>query len=267
MRVHRVYQHKPGTALAIIGVLLATGLLLQFLPGAATAVSYQGQPAVTVTPNSSGSSAEYVFGKFRTANRENVTGCTLTFPAGTDISSAVAVDPPGSVVATGTTLTITFTNPVVPDKTTFFVTIAGVINPPVGTYNAGNVTMYWRNTQTGVTGSTALATGDYTIADPYISMTITTPAAGQTVDFGNIDPGVATPIQVVTVVVDSSAPYDIIRTPGGDAGLLGLFITGTAVGPQAQGLQTFTDQYSLNPPWTTDPSVPLTAIVTYTVVQ
>lgn len=265
--MYRVYQHKSGVALALIGALLAVGALLPILPGPATAVSYLGQASTIVTPSTGDSSAEYVFGKFRTAVRENVTGCTLTFPVGTDISSAVAVDPPGSVVATGTTLTITFTEPVVPAKTTFYVTIAGVLNPPVGTYNAGDIILYWRNTQTGATGSTALATEDYTIADPYISMTITTPGAGQAVVFGNIDPGVATPTQVVTVVVDSSAPYDIIRTPGGDAGLLGLFITGTAVGPQAQGLQTFTDQYSLTPPWTTDPAVPLTATVTYTVLQ
>lgn len=265
--MHSLHEHRYGLLIALIGVLLAVGVFLQTLPGPAAAVSYQGQPAVTVTPETSGSTAEYVFGRFRTANRENVTGCTLTFPTGTDVSSAVVVDPPGSVVTTGTTITITFTDPVVPEKTTFYLTIAGVVNPAVGTYNAGNITMQWVNTQTGATGTTALPTGDYTIADPYISLTITTPAAGQTVAFGSIDPGVATPTQAVTVVVDSSAAYDIIRTPGGDAGLLGLFITGTAVGPQTQGLQTFTDQYSLTPPWTTDPAVPLTATVTYTVLQ
>jgi hypothetical protein len=98
-------------------------------------------------------------------------------------------------------------------------------------------------------------------------MTITTPDAGQTVDFGAIDPEVATASKQVTLAVDSSAAFTITRTVGGDATALGLAITGTATGAKPLGTATFTDDYMLTPPWTTDPEIMLTATVTYTVTQ
>ncbi len=253
---------------AVVAVVLCSLLFGDLTaPRNALGVSASGKPSTVVTPATAGSAAQYVFARFRTANRENVTGCAITFPAGTNVTGAVAVNPAGTVVVSGQTVTITFTNPVIPERVTFDVTIGGIVNPVAGTYNAGNITLFWVNTQTNATGSTALATANYTITTSYLSMTITTPAVGQTVDFGSIDPGVTTPAQTVTVQVDSSAPYTLSRTPGGDAALLGLNITGPATGLKPQGIGTFSDAYTLTPPWTTDPSVPLTATVLYTAIQ
>ncbi|MBN2841244.1 MAG: hypothetical protein JXP37_09855, partial [Coriobacteriia bacterium] len=110
--------------------------------------------------------------------------------------------------------------------------------------------------------------GTYTItAAPYLSMTITTPDDGQSVDFGAIDPDVTTPAKTVTVQVTSSAAYTITRTIEGDAALLGFDVTGTASGAGSAGTATYADEYTLTPPWTTEPDVPLVATVTYTVTQ
>ncbi|MHB9004426.1 MAG: hypothetical protein ACYC6C_10245 [Coriobacteriia bacterium] len=260
-----VCSDRCHTALSILAVLAVLVVMLPGNPGVVGAVSVQGQPSTVVTPDRSLAIATYTFSTYRPGNREVITGATLTFPAGTDVSGAVLSSPAGTATVSAQTVTLVFDPPLI--KNAFDIVLDTIVNPGVGTYNMGSITFSWYDTRDGIPQTTALATGDYTIADPYISLTITTPAAGQTVNFGLIDPGVLTATQDVTIEVDSSAPYDIIREPGGDASLLGLFITGDAVGPKLQGVQTFTDTYSLNPPWTTDPSVPITATVTYTVVQ
>lgn len=266
-RAARIMNARSGAAIAVSLMLLAAVAVMLLAPNVVDAVSILGNPSTTVTPTGAGATgAEYTFGRFRTANRENVTGCQITFPAGTNVSGATAVDPAGTVTVTGQTVRITFTNPVVPDKTTFYVTIGGITNPPAGTYNAGNITMYWMNTQTGATGSTNLATGNYTITNSFINMTITTPAAGQSVNFGNVDPEVTTPPQTVSITVNSSAPYTFTRTIS-DPTPLGLQVIGTPNGLKTVLNTTYTDSYTLTPPYTAPPSVPLTATVLYTVVQ
>lgn len=262
--MHRPVHHMRVGVLA--GIVVLT-FALASLAGVAAGVSTQGRPSTTVTPDTAGSTATYEFSRFRTANRENVTGCAITFPPGTDASGAVAVDPAGTVTVVGRTVTIVFNVPVVPQRTSFDVVIGGIVNPAAGTYNAGSITMYWLNTQNGTTGTTALATGDYAITGSFLSMSITTPGPGQSVAFGAVDPGQTSAPQQVSVEVNSSADYQMTRTLGGDQTLLGLQVTGNASGSKTAGTQTFIDTYTLNPPWTTDPSVPLTATVTYTVVQ
>lgn len=261
---------RTNIALVVGGLLLAAfAVLATLLPGIAMGVRSQGPPTTTVTPATAGSTAEYLFSRYRTDNRENVTGCQVTFPAGTNVADATAVDPAGTVVVNTVTrtVTITFTDPIVPQRTTFTLTVGGIVNPSAGTYNVGNITFYTVDTLNGTTGSTALATGDYTITGSYLSMTITTPGTGQSVDFGNIDPGVTTAAQQVTVQIDSSAPYTVSRTQSGDDVALGLVITGTATGAKPAGLATFTDDYTLTPSWDATPSVPLTATVVYTAIQ
>ncbi|PKQ30383.1 MAG: hypothetical protein CVT60_00520 [Actinobacteria bacterium HGW-Actinobacteria-10] len=258
-------KDRRRIAFTLTAALVALTFCIPGNPGVIGAVSIQGQPSTDVTPDTSLSVATYTLGTYRPGNREVITGAVLTLPDGTDVSGVTLASPPGTSTVSGQIVTLVFDPPLV--KTAFDIVLDNIVNPGVGTYNMGSITFAWYDTRDGIPQTTALATGDYTITDPYISLTITTPADGQTVAFGPIDPGVSTATQDVTIEVDSSAPYDIIREPGGDASLLGLLITGTAVGPQAQGVQTFTDSYSLNPPWTTDPSMPLTATVTYTVIQ
>ncbi|MDZ4063175.1 MAG: hypothetical protein U1E22_00745 [Coriobacteriia bacterium] len=251
------------------GALAVSLVVVAFVsPTAVHAVKTLGAIQTTVTPSTAGSSgAVYSIGRYRTDNRENVTACSLTFPAGTNVSGATAVDPPGIVTVTGQTVRIVFTNPIIPERTTFDVAIGNITNPSAGTYNAGNMT-FWTTDQNGVpTGTTALPTGTYTITGNYLSVTITTPHAGQSVDFGAVNPGVVTAPLQVSVVVDSSLGYTITRAVSGDIARMGLAITGTATGAKPAGTATYLDSFTLDPPWTTDPSVPLTATVLYTVTQ
>lgn len=260
-----VRRHRCLTAFAILAILTLLAVGMSGAPGVVSAVTVQGRPSTVVTPDTSLSMATYTFGTYRPGNREVITGAVLTFPAGTDVSGATLSSPPGTYTVSAQTVTVSFAAPI--SKGAFSIVLTDIGNPVAGTYNIGDITFNWYDTRDNVPQTTPLASGDYDIIDSYISLSITTPAPGQTVDFGTVDPGVSTAAQNVTVVVDSSSPYDIIREPGGDASLLGLFISGTAVGPKVQGVQTFIDSYSLNPPWTTDPSVPMTATVRYTVVQ
>ncbi|MDP2182199.1 MAG: hypothetical protein Q8K99_06490 [Actinomycetota bacterium] len=254
-----------------MGGVLTLGLfvLALALPTSVHAVKTLGAIQTTVTPAAAGSTgAVYSSGRYRTDNKELVTGCQITFPVGTIVSGATAIDPPGTVTVTGQTVRIVFSNPVIPDRTTFNVDIGGITNPPAGTYNAGNMT-FWTTDLNGVpTGTTALPTGDYTITGNYLSVSITTPHAGQSVDFGAVNPGVVTAPLQVTVQVTSTLAYTITRAISGDTAKMGLVVTGTATGAKPIGTNvSWVDDYTLNPPWTTDPSVPLTATVLYTVAQ
>ena len=106
--------------------------------------------------------------------------------------------------------------------------------------------------------------------NPKIELTVNTPAASQTVDFGTADPGVAE-TQNVTVGVKSNVAWTGTSVLGGDATLIGLSTSTNTDWPVmsgygAKGVQTFTDAYGINVPWTTDPA-PYTATVVYTVIQ
>jgi hypothetical protein len=250
---------------AALALLVGCGFVLA--PSSAEAVTARGNFAVTVTPDDAYSAATYTLGGFRTANGETVTGYTLTFPGNTDASGVTS---PGAgdvvtVAADNRTVTVVLGS-LIPQRTNFDVQLGNVINPTTaGTYAIPSVTF----TRQGTTDQTVDVSDEtYDIlAAPYLSMTVTTPDAGQTVDFGAIDPGVSIGGKQVTVEVTSSAAYTITRMIGGDATALGLAITGTATGAKPLGTATFTDDYMLTPPWTTDPEIPLTATVTYTVTQ
>jgi hypothetical protein len=154
----------------------------------------------------------------------------------------------------------------VPQRTNFSIQLGNVVNPSTaGTYSIASVTF----TRQGTTNQTVNISGEtYAIATaPYLSMTIETPDAGQAVDFGNVDPGVTVSGKQVRVTVTSSAAYTMSRSVGGAATQLGLSVTGGVSGPGAAGTATYTDNYAITPLWTTDPEVPLTATVIYTVTQ
>lgn len=255
---------------AVFAAVLALALALSapiLDPPSAEAVTVRGNFEVTVIPNTAYSAASYTLGGFRTGNGETVTGYTLMFPGDTDASGVTS---PGAgdvvtVAADNRTVTVVLGTPVAP-RTTFSIQLDNVRNPSTaGTYAIASVTF----ARQGTTDQTIdISTDTYTIvAAPYLSMTITTPDPGQTVDFGSIDPGVPTAAKQVTVAVTSSAGYTITRALGGSATALGLNVTGTATGTKPAGTRTWTDDYVLTPPWTTDPEVALTATVVYTVTQ
>lgn len=264
-------MRRTGTAMwrRALQALLAALVVLQLAPPvpAAEAVTARGSFSITVTPNTTRSSASYTLGEFRTGNGETVTGYTLTFPSDTNASGATS---PGagdvvSVAADTRTVTVVLGTPVA-QRTNFDIVLGNVLNPSTaGPYSVASVTF----TCQGSTNQTVnISAKTYTIvAAPYISMTIETPDAGQSVDFGTVDPGVTVAGKQVRVTVTSSAGYTMSRTIGGDATLLGLSVTGGASGPGGAGTTAYTDNYAITPPWTTDPEVPLTATVTYTVTQ
>jgi hypothetical protein len=192
----------------------------------------------------------------------------VTFPAGTTVPTA---PPAGSVtidgVAAGTiavnvparqvTLTLA-ANQTIAGGSTFpvvFGTTFGLRNPAAGTYTLVART----SAETGTGTSPGYVIG----AVPYLTMTID----ATSVDFGAVDPGVTSAPRVVNVTVDSSAPFTITRLLSGDFALLDLIVTGAANGAKPAGLAAYADSYSITPPWTTDPDVPLLAQVQYTAVQ
>ena len=103
--------------------------------------------------------------------------------------------------------------------------------------------------------------------NPKLVLTVVTPgAAVQTVDFGAVDPGTATGPQAVNLTVSSNKAYNISVAKVGDTPI-GLTTTLANSTANAKTASTgFTDNYSINVPWTTDPGS-YTATVQYTVVQ
>jgi hypothetical protein len=103
-------------------------------------------------------------------------------------------------------------------------------------------------------------------------LSVTTPNASQTVDFGTVDPGSAQGPTAVTLAVWSNKPYNVSVTKVNDT-VMGLTTTlgnsagnvKTTVAENATG-HPFTDNYSLNVPWNVDPGN-VFATVLYTVVQ
>ncbi len=268
--MHRRIQHRFHLRIVLAAVLLAFAGVLASSPSITFGVSSQGQVATTLSNDTiSSPNVTYTFGNFRVANKEEVPAVEITFPAGTDVSGAVAVSPLGTVTVTGQTVRIDFTAPVPQRSSKFTLSVGGITNPSTpGAYNVGTVTFYTADLDGISTGSTAIAAGpDYTILDGWLTLTITTVDPGQAVLFGNLDPGIPSPPVDVTVNVDSSLPVSITRTIGGDAVLMGLMVTGTATGAKPAGVADYVDTYQVTLPWTTNPAIPLVATVQYTVVQ
>lgn len=120
-------------------------------------------------------------------------------------------------------------------------------------------------------GNPPVASGNVTVkaqASPKLELTITTPDAIQTVDFGVVDPGTATGGKAVTLLVKSNKEFSITKTPTGDVALMGLTtsLADSTANAKTAGA-TFTDNYSINVPWTTEAGQALSANVLYTVSQ
>jgi len=120
-------------------------------------------------------------------------------------------------------------------------------------------------------GNPATASGNVTVSanvNPKITLTVTTPEAGQMVDFGTVDPGVSAS-KVVNLSVDSNKQFDVVAAQDTSA-FGGITLNRTLGFGQSNlakgGNVALNDSYSLDVPWTTDPSA-YTASVTYTVTQ
>jgi len=258
-------RRTPYRFAAIVLVLCAAILAL---PTTSTAVVV-GTPTTTLSNTVTALPSNYTFAGYTNNKNRQLSWATITFPAGTNVSGATAVLTGTTVTVTGpTTVRVTY-SPRIPGSTAFTIAVGNIVNPAAGTYPANSITIVCRTTNNG--GAQAqdepVATGGYTIvATPILTLTITTPGAGQSVDFGSIDPEVTTPPQTVAIQVNSSAPYTFSRTIN-DPAPLGLAVTGTAEGAKPAGSATYLDSFTLTPPITATPSVPLTATVLYTVVQ
>lgn len=118
-------------------------------------------------------------------------------------------------------------------------------------------------------GSPLTATDTVTVnatINPRLLLTVTTPDAGQAVNFGAVVPGTPVGPQTVSLAVSSNRPYDMTIAKVGDAVIgLGTTLANSVANPRGQAV-AFTDDYSLNVPWTTDPGA-YSATVQYTVVQ
>jgi hypothetical protein len=100
-----------------------------------------------------------------------------------------------------------------------------------------------------------------------ILLTVVTPVASQTVDFSAVDPGTSYGPQAVTLTVQSNKAYDLTKITAGQSALMGLSTSlANSLANAKTASQVFTDNYSLNVPWTTDPGNYL-ATVQYTAVQ
>lgn len=258
--------HRCARTLAIVATICLCVARMIGAPASAHAVNVQTGPTTTASPNVEYVISTWTWARYRTLGNESVLGFTVTLPAGTDASGATSVGRPGTVTVSGTTVTVAFTTPI-PRNTSFSVSIGGILNPPAGTYPAGTITFRVGDRNGNNPTSQTLPTGPVTITpgQGFLSLTITTPNDGQSIQFGAIDPGESASAQV-QIRIESSAPYEITRTLDGAAPLLNLTAVGVPEGPQPPGIAAFADTVSIIPPWTTDPGA-VTSTLVYTVVQ
>ena len=248
----------------VLAVLLLGAIAVS--PPEAEAVSARGNLAVTVTPSGVSQNASYTIGLFAADKKDlDIKGYTLTFPGDTDVTNASSPGPGDSIAVDipARTVQVTFGTPIDSQTVkTFSLQLDNIINPstPGTTYRIQQVIFTFTDDTTQAVPLLASSAYEITV----FSVTIGTP----TIDFGAIDPGVTTAPQSVTVTVESSFLYSITRTLDANAPLLGLDVTGGANGVDLPpGITTYTDSYTATPPWTTEAEVPITATVTYTVVQ
>lgn len=271
-----LYSSPPRSArftVAVAAVMLAFFAALN--TPAAHAVTVSSGPTVILSKDYAGATdVTYTFSSYRTdatnsgyGANERCTGFEITFPTGTNVTAATLVSPAGSRTISGQTVRGTFTT-AIPRSTEFSIVLGGITNSAANTYNIGNIKFSGRRSLFGLfdyDSPSDASTGPYTIFER-LFLTITTPDAGQTLDFGGVDPGVTTAAKSVTVKVDSSAGYTITRSIGGSVAELGLTVAGSMAGTKPAGTAEYINSFTLDPPWTTDPGN-YTANVTYTVVQ
>ena len=122
-----------------------------------------------------------------------------------------------------------------------------------------------------IAGTAGSATGPVAVkatVNPKLSLTIVTPDASQSVDFGGaVDPGTVIGGKTVSLSIDSNKDFSLTKSASGNVAELGLLTTLPATSAGLKGKNVpFTDAYSIDVPWTTLPAV-YAASVQYTVTQ
>lgn len=103
------------------------------------------------------------------------------------------------------------------------------------------------------------------VVNPMIRLTITTPHAGQTVNFGTVNPE-TTHTNTVTVGVRSNRNFNLTKGITGQVAEMGLSTSLLDQTNRPRGVENFSDIYTINVPFTTLPGT-YTASVTYTATQ
>lgn len=105
------------------------------------------------------------------------------------------------------------------------------------------------------------------VVNPKITLTITTPDAAQSVNFGAVDPGSVIGGKAVNLSVNSNKAFTLAKSVSGQNAAIGLSTSLAGSTGNAKGAAIpFVDNYSINVPYTTDPGN-YTATVQYTVTQ
>lgn len=129
---------------------------------------------------------------------------------------------------------------------------------------AADTAIVWGSGATAQTASDTVTVK--AVINSKLTMTVVTPAATQTVDFGTVDPGTATASQNVTMTVQSNRTYNVTIAKAGDV-VMGLSTTlGNSVNNTRTAGQVYNDSYKVTAPWTTAPGS-YAATVQYTLVQ
>jgi len=244
-----------------ITVSLSAALALSCISYAHAVSVVSGPTTTPSTPIAGSTGVTYSFGAYRITAGERCTGYSVTFPDGTGVSGATALSPAGTLAVAGQTVTVTFSSPIT-NENPFTVSIGGIRNPTVaGTFNAGSIAFYATNPRGKPKDPQLLATGDYTIVLPEMSITIDRAS----LDFGELMPDETPPPQDVRVTVGSTVPCQITRTLSGDVSELGLSVTGGGSGSKPAGTATYTDTYRIAPTWHSPAGTPLAASVSYAV--
>ncbi len=244
---------------------LMLALLMPF-DSIASAVIVSAGPTTSVSTTSAGATGvTYSFGTYQVEAGQSLHTIELTFPAGTDLSSATLVEPAGTMTVTGTSVVIAV-SPRLGPGADVTVTIGGVTNTTtLGTYPSNpseHMTFSYDRTGGGPP-KVRLPIGDYTITvAPVMSITV----SSTDIDFGTLLPGEVPPAAPIQVTVDSNVPCEVTRTVAGDAADLGLTITGDVVGVKPVGSATYTDSVQVAPTWYTPAETTLTATIVYTVL-
>jgi len=255
----RLVAHLVVLALVVLCLAPSAVANIAETPPATTTLSatMAGQLGVTFT-----------FAGYQEVSARQVVDVQVTFPAGTNVSAATVPASVGTRTVTGQTVSITFATPFAQFAPVIF-SIDNITNrASAGTFSDIGLTFHTTNKGGRQDQYQTFTAGSYTITPaPYITLTIATPDIGQSVDFGAIDPGTTTTPKQVMISVTSSAAYTLTRTITGDVTPLGLLATGAASRAGSAGSASYSDEFTLAPPWTTDPDVPLVATVTYTAIQ
>lgn len=263
MRQHLSVVRRPGKRFGLFAAGLVA-LLLFAGPALVRAITFTG-PVTTLTNNVAGQPSTYTFSEYTMPGNRQLLSAEITFPTGTILTGVTPATPGTTLDVNGQTVRVTW-DPRLLQDSIFSIAIGGIVNPPAGTYALGDIHFVTTNPGGRQEQSQYHPAGGFTIvAAPLLSLTVTTPDGGSTVDFGDVVPEGAYPPEDVGVTVTATAPYTLTRSVTGQTAEIGMSVAGIPVGNHPAGTHTYSDALSIAPAWTTDPG-DYTAEVSYSLV-